>query len=198
VSTNIFWYISRTAALAAYVIFFFNIFLGLGMKLKFLEKVWAKWQSADLHQFTALLGMALILVHIFSLSGDTYYKYTLPQLLVPFASPYRAVWTTWGVLGFYAAVIVTLSCYLRKFIGQRTWRKIHLVSFGLFWAIFFHSIKAGTDTSLPWVKSMYIVTGVIISFLFLLRLSEVLFPAEQKEAKLPVVLSKESLDNKVS
>jgi hypothetical protein len=56
-SSNIFWYISRTAALTAYLLFFVNIVLGLGMKLKFLDRLFERWRAADLHQFTALLGL---------------------------------------------------------------------------------------------------------------------------------------------
>ena len=180
-SSNVFWYISRTAALTAYLLFFVNIVLGLGMKLKFLDRFFEHWRAADLHQFTALLGMALVGLHIFSLLGDTYYKYSLTQLLVPFTSIYRPGWTAWGVVGFYGLMIVTFSCYLRKYIGQKVWRIIHFASFGLFWAIIFHGIKTGTDITSPWVKAMYISTGTIVAFLFLLRLQNFLSPSEKNE-----------------
>jgi methionine sulfoxide reductase heme-binding subunit len=181
VSSNIFWYISRTAALTAYLLFFVNIVLGLGMKLKFLDRLFERWRAADLHQFTALLGVALVGLHVFSLLGDTYYKYSLAQVLVPFTAIYRPGWTAWGIVGFYGLMIVTFSCYLRKHIGQKVWRAIHFASFGLFWAIIFHGIKTGTDITSPWVKAMYIATGTIVSFLFLLRLQNALFPSENNE-----------------
>ena len=78
--TEIFWYISRTAALVAYVLLFFNMFLGLEMKLRFLDKICAKWLAFDLHQFTALVGIALIRLQYFALLGDTYLYFTLPQV----------------------------------------------------------------------------------------------------------------------
>jgi hypothetical protein len=176
-SANIFWYISRAAALTAYLLFFVNIVLGLGMKLKFLDRFFARWRAADLHQFTALLGVGLVGLHIFSLLGDNYYTYTFKQLLIPFTAPYRAGWTAWGIVGFYGLLIVTFSCYIRKFIGQNIWRIIHFASFGLFWAIIFHAIKTGTDISSSWVQIMYVVTGTIVSFLFLLRLQGLIFHA---------------------
>jgi methionine sulfoxide reductase heme-binding subunit len=92
-----------------------------------------RWRAADLHQFTALLGMALVGLHVFSLLGDTYHKYSLAQVLVPFTAIYRPGWTAWGIVGFYGLMIVTFSCYLRKYIGQKVWRAIHFASFGLFW-----------------------------------------------------------------
>ena len=189
-SANIFWYISRAAALTAYLLFFVNIVLGLGMKLRFLDRVFARWRAADLHQFTALLGMALVGLHIFSLLGDTYYTYTLKQLLIPFTALYRAGWTAWGIVGFYGLLIVTFSCYFRKFIGQNTWRAINFASFGLFWAIIFHAIKTGTDISSAWVQIMYVVTGTVVSFLFLLRLQGVIFHTGNPEVKMKTATQK--------
>lgn len=190
-STEIFWYISRTAGLVAYVLLFFNMFLGLGMKLRFLDKICAKWLAFDLHQFTALVGIALICLHIFSLLGDTYLHFTLPQLLVPGSSSYRAAWTAWGIIGFYAAIIITVSFYVRKFIGQSTWRKIHFISLGFFYVILIHAIKTGTDISLLWVKIMYLVTGLIITFLVLQRLANVLFAAKKGENTVQSALTRD-------
>ncbi len=189
-STNIFWYVSRTAALTAYLLFFVNIVLGLGMKLRFLDRFFARWRSADLHQFTALLGVAFVCLHVFSLLGDSYYTYSIKQLLVPLTAIYRPGWTAWGIVGFYGVMIVTFSCYFRKFIGQNIWRIIHFASFGLFWAIIFHGIKTGTDTALPWVKIMYVATGTMVSFLFLLRLQNILFPTGKEEVSLKTVVQK--------
>jgi len=183
VSANIFWYISRTAALTAYLVFFVNIVLGLGMKLKFLDRFFTRWRCADLHQFTALLGVGLVCLHVFSLLGDTYYTYGIKQLLVPLTAAYRTGWTAWGIVGFYGVIVVTFSCYIRKFIGQNAWRIIHFASFGLFWAIIFHGIKTGTDITLPWVQMMYIATGTIVSFLFLLRLQSFLFSDKKEEVE---------------
>jgi len=197
VSSNIFWYISRTAALTAYLMFFVNITLGLGMKLKFLDRLFERWRAADLHQFTALLGVTLVGLHVFALLGDTYYKYTVMQLLVPFTAIYRPGWTALGIVGFYGLLIVTFSCFLRKYIGQKTWRIIHFASFGLFWVIVYHGIKTGTDITSPWVKAMYIATGTIVAFLFLLRLQNFFSPSETNKIGQKPAVKKHSARAKI-
>jgi len=68
----------------------------------------------------------------------------------------------------------------RKYIGQKAWRAIHFASFGLFWVIVYHGIKTGTDITSPWVKAMYISTGTIVAFLFLLRLQKLFIPLRKK------------------
>ena len=109
-SSNIhmFWYFSRTSALLAYILLFINIVFGLGLKTKFLDKVSARWQSYDLHQFTAILAMGLITFHIFILMGDQYISPGFKDLLVPMSGSYRPFWTALGIISFYILLLIIL------------------------------------------------------------------------------------------
>jgi hypothetical protein len=166
---HFFWYLSRASALLAYVLLFINLFLGIGLKARYLDRFIDRWRAMDIHQFSALLAMALIAVHIFSLLGDQYLKFKLSALFIPGASPYRPFWDALGILGFYSASVVTFSCYTRKYIGQKVWRGIHLASFGMFVMVLVHSIKSGTDTSAVWTQWLYLSTSLILVFLALWR-----------------------------
>jgi sulfoxide reductase heme-binding subunit YedZ len=166
---HVFWYISRTSAVLAYILLFINIVLGLGMKTKFLDKVSARWQSFDLHQFSALLAMALISLHIFSLLGDKYMSPSISDLLVPMATAYRPIWTALGIISFYILIIIVLSNYVRRFIGQKIWQAIHMLSFVLFYVILYHGLRTGTDSSALWMQQIYLITGTAAAFLFLWR-----------------------------
>jgi hypothetical protein len=168
-ANHFFWYISRTSAMLAYILLFINICLGIGLKTKYLDSLMRRWRTFDLHQFTAILGGSLIILHIFSLLGDAYFSFTLSQLLVPMSSPYRPFWTALGSIALYMGAIIALSYYVRKIIGQKTWRVLHYISYGLFFVILFHGIMAGTDSSTVWVKWLYISTGTAAAFLFLWR-----------------------------
>lgn len=55
----------------------------------------------------------------------------------------------------YGLAVVVISFYLRKWIGQRSWRLIHFGSLGVFMASLLHGIQAGTDTSNPIVLGLY-------------------------------------------
>jgi hypothetical protein len=48
--------------------------------------------AADLHEHASLLGLAFGLLHALVLLGDAYIGYTLPQLLIPFASVSLYAW----------------------------------------------------------------------------------------------------------
>ncbi len=160
---QVFWYLTRTAGLTAYLLLFMNVVLGLGMTTKSSDSIMARWRVLDLHQFTALLGVAVLGLHVFSLLGDKYFNFGFLQLLVPFAAPYRAGWTALGVIGFYSFLIMTASFYIRRYIGQRTWRTIHYITFGVFGIVLAHGVLTGTDTEQPWARLVYITTGLMVA-----------------------------------
>jgi predicted ferric reductase len=168
-TNHFFWYLSRTSGLAAYILLFVSVCLGLTLRLNYRGRVMERWRALDVHQSTALLAMLLLVVHVFSLLGDRYFNYNLAQLLIPFASPYRQFWTALGVVGFYICLAIGLTTYLRQFFGNRAWRVLHSLSALLFVASLLHSAMAGTDTAAMWAKWLYISTGTVTAFLFLWR-----------------------------
>src|SRR5947207_12992614 len=67
-----FWYLSRTAGLCAYVVLVVNMALGIALSMPVLERWVMKWRIFDLHQFTGLLVVGLLVLHVFALLGDRY------------------------------------------------------------------------------------------------------------------------------
>src|SRR5439155_688934 len=101
------------------------------------------------------------LLHALVLLGDKYIGYTLPQILIPFASVgYQPLWVGLGQIGLYMMALVTLSFYVRRWIGARTWRLIHFLSFAVFALALVHGLFSGTDSSTPWALGMYLGSAV--------------------------------------
>jgi hypothetical protein len=168
-SNHFFWYLSRSSAIIAYILLFITLSLGIGMKIRYLDKILKRWPVLDVHQFTGLLAIAFILLHIFSILGDSYFNFSLSQLLVPGASPYRPVWDSLGVISFYALMVILISSLVRKVIRKTAWRVIHYMSFVIFFVILIHGIESGTDITASWTQWLYLSTGTILTFLYLLR-----------------------------
>ena len=169
--SHIFWYIARAAGMSAYVVLFVNIVLGLAVSTKFMDDIVARWQSFDLHQFTALLSLGLLGVHVLALLGDHYIGFTVGQLLVPFESTYRPTAIAMGIVGFYALLVITASFYVKRVIGQKAWRAIHYVSFGAYVLALAHGIFSGTDSSTWWAQMLYWGTGLTAAVLTIWRFS---------------------------
>ena len=158
-----FWYLSRVAGLCAYLMLVANMALGIFLSVPFLERWVLKWRIFDLHQFTGLFFIGLLLLHMGALLGDAYMGYTVPQLLVPFLSTYRPFPVAMGVLTFYLALLVTFTFYIRQQIGQRIWRLIHFGSYGVFVLSLLHGVYSGTDTGTAWGIAIYGLTLALIA-----------------------------------
>jgi predicted ferric reductase len=147
-------------------------------------RIWAGGPTVfDVHQFTSLLALAFGLFHGLILLGDAYIDYTLAQVLVPFGSgTFRPLWVGLGQLALYLLAVVGLSFYVRSWIGRRTWRMIHFLSFAVLLLALAHGIGSGTDTALPWVRAMYWFSGGSLLFLTLYRVLIGIGPAKSKPA----------------
>jgi predicted ferric reductase len=155
-----YWFLSRASALVAYVLLWLSMASGLIISNR-LARLWPGGPTAfDLHQHTSLLGLAFAMFHALILLGDKYIGYSLGQVLVPFASvAYRPVWVGLGQIAFYLLVAVTLSFYVVRQIGYRSWRLIHFLSFVVFLLALVHGLASGTDSATPSTLLMYWASG---------------------------------------
>ncbi len=165
-----YWYLSRATALVAFALLWFSTALGLVVTNK-MARVWPGGPTAfELHQHASLLGLDLALFHGLILLGDRYMNFTLAQVITPFAtSSYRPLWTGLGQIGFYLSAIVSLSFYGRRFIGQKWWRRLHYLSFGVFALALTHGLMSGTDSAAPLVRGMYVASAASLLFLTIYR-----------------------------
>jgi predicted ferric reductase len=163
------WYLSRASAFAAYVLLWWSMVLGLTLTNR-LARIWPGGPTAnDLHEHASLLGLVFGMLHAFVLLGDSYIGYTLPQILIPFAGTYAPLWVGLGQIGLYLMALVTVTFYLRRWIG-RAWRSIHYLSFGVFVLALLHGLFSGTDTSAAWAFWMYAGTGLAVIALTIYRI----------------------------
>lgn len=165
-----YWYLSRAAGFNAYLLLFVSVALGIAMGTRLTDRVARRNIVFDLHRFTTLLALAFTVFHVYVLLGDGYFGFDVWQLSLPFRLPYRTLPTAIGVLALYTMVLVTLSFYVRRFIGYRAWRTLHYLTFGLFAAAALHGITAGSDTTQRWAQLIYLGTGGAVLALIAYRL----------------------------
>lgn len=184
-SPKAYWYLSRSSAFVAFGLLWASTVFGAIISNR-LARLWPGGPPAfDLHQFTSLLGLAVALFHALILTGDRFIDYSLVQVLMPFGSVnYKPVWVGVGQLGFYALILVSLSFYMRKSLGPRLWRLIHILSFVAFVGALAHGMWSGTDSPSVWVQRMYWFAGGSVLFLTLYRTLSGLLP-ERPAARRP-------------
>ena len=169
-SVQAMWYITRAAGLMSYLLLWLSTVWGLAVSNKILDPVLHRAFTYDFHQFLSLLAIGFVILHIVVLLADQYLPFSVAQILVPFAAPYRPVWVGLGTIGLYLILLVSITFYIRKWIGQKTFRLIHLLSYLAFIGAALHGLFAGTDSPLPTVQMMYLVTSLSVVFLTVYRI----------------------------
>jgi predicted ferric reductase len=166
-----FWYLSRGSAFVAMSLLWLSMALGLGITNK-MARTWPGAPAAfAIHEYVSLLGLAFALFHALVLLGDHYIKFTLAQILVPFAATgYKPILVGLGQVGFYVWLLVALSFYVRSRIGPKAWRAIHYISFLSYCVALYHGITSGTDTKEIWAQYYYWISGASLLFLLIHRI----------------------------
>lgn len=151
-----FWYLSRSSAMVAYVLLWASMATGLAVTNKLL-RVWPGGPTlVALHEYASILGLVLAVFHALILLGTGYFQNSLDKILIPFASTnYRPLWVGIGQVALYLLIPVTLSFYVRRWIGYAFWRRLHYVSLALFVLTMLHGLMSGTDSGSLWVRDMY-------------------------------------------
>jgi predicted ferric reductase len=182
-----FWYLSRATAFVSLSLLWISMALGLGITNK-MARLWPGAPAAfAIHEYVSLLGLAFAMFHAIVILGDKYINFTLAQILVPFSTlDYKPLWVGLGQVGFYTWALVALSFYIRPMIGQKFWRLLHYLSFGMYFLGLFHGIFSGTDSGAAWAQQYYWFSGASLLFMFFTRvlsaIIDFLFSQKRKPA----------------
>jgi sulfoxide reductase heme-binding subunit YedZ len=146
-----------------------GVSLGLLMGGKFVRGRGLELRGA--HETIAIATLVAIVLHAASLLGDSFLNPSLADITVPFASGYKTVWTSVGIVAGWSTLILGLSFYARRRIGQKRWRSIHRFTVLAWWLGVIHSLGEGTDAGQVWFLAMTAIVVIPALVLFVARLS---------------------------
>ena len=138
------WYVVRAAGLVAFAALTLSVWLGLATSTRLLGPKRLK-SLVGWHQTLAWTGLSMLALHAGALLVDPTLHFGLPSLLVPFAAPWRPAAVAAGVVGGWLMLVLATSFRLKKWIGQKGWRRLHYASFAAFVLALGHALTAGTD-----------------------------------------------------
>jgi len=161
-STHAAWFVTRASGIIAYFLLWLSTIWGLGVSTKFFDRAVPRTFTYDAHEYISLLALGFTVVHIVILLFDTFTPFNLPEIVFPFISSYRPVWTGIGIVGWYLVLLVTVTFYLRKWIGLASFRAIHLASFAAYAGVTLHGWFAGTDTNFALMRWLYLGSALVV------------------------------------
>jgi sulfoxide reductase heme-binding subunit YedZ len=168
VTPHLFWITSRAAGIAALILASLSVCVGLSMGGRLL-----KAKGTDLrvtHEALSLATLAALVIHGTTLLGDSYLHPSIADISIPFVSGYKTLWTSAGIIAFWALALLGLSYYFRARIGVRRWRTLHRFT-ALAWLLgLVHSLGEGTDAGQLWFLAMIAIVVVPALILLAVRL----------------------------
>jgi hypothetical protein len=141
------------------------------------------------HESLAIGSLVATGIHMYFIFNHDFIDFGYRALFVPGASAWRPLPVALGVVGFYMMFVITVSFYVKKWIGQNAWRAIHMASFGTFLGAALHGIFSGTDTANAAVTILYVASLAMVVMLMIIRIAQSVAPptrAARPAAKRPV------------
>jgi hypothetical protein len=166
------WYVARASGLAAFGALTLSVWLGLATSTRILGSRRQKHVVAW-HQTLAWTGLSALGLHVVSLLFDPTLHFGLSPVLVPFASAWRPGAVAAGVVAGWLTLALASSFRMRRWIGQKGWRRLHYASFAAFVLSVGHALAAGTD--LRGVSGL-VLAGVALGPVVWLGLFRILAP----------------------
>ncbi len=160
--TTTIWYTMRATGVVALVLLTGTMVLGILTAGRAKTRSWPAFAQADLHKRVSLLAMVFLALHVLTAVVDTYVSVGWLSVVVPFASPYRPLWTGLGTVGVDLMLAVAVSSALRQRISARTWRGIHWLAYGSWPVAMAHSLGMGTDASQLWMDGVAAVCTLAV------------------------------------
>jgi len=177
------WDTARAGGLVAYVLLTASVALGLVLRNRWQSSRWPRLVTNELHGYVSLLALVFIAVHVSAVAVDPFTHFGLAAVLVPFASHYRPVWMSLGIVALYLLLAVWVSSRLRRRIGHRLWRRIPVLAFAVYGAATLHGLGTGSDTRTIWAAALYTGSVGLIGALLAVRL---LAPTGREARRRPV------------
>ena len=166
---NLTWYIIRGSGFVAFGLLTASLLWGLMVSSKVFGRAVKAKGLQWLHESLGLAALLATIIHMIALAMDEFIEFTWLDVLVPGASEWQPLAVAFGVVAFWSMAVVSLTFYVKKWIGQGMWRSIHYLSFGVFVAAIGHGILAGTDSNHPIAIAAYVGSIVSVVLLTIVR-----------------------------
>jgi hypothetical protein len=165
------WYVTRATGVVALLLLTAAVVLGVLSALRWRTARWPRFATVDAHRNLTLLSIAFVAVHVVTTVADGYAPIGLVDAVVPFASPYRAVWLGLGTVAFDLLLALVATSLLRTVVPARVWRALHWTAYASWPVALVHSFGTGSDARTGWLAAVGIGSLVAVALAALARIA---------------------------
>jgi sulfoxide reductase heme-binding subunit YedZ len=145
VTNQVLWYIDRGSGLALLMLLTISVVLGIVSITRVHSPRWPRFALSLLHRNIALLALVFGVVHVVTSVVDSYVSINVADAFIPFIADYKPFWLALGTISADLMIAVLITTALRRRLGNRTWRSVHLLSYGCWVTGVVHTIGMGSD-----------------------------------------------------
>jgi len=156
------WYVARGSGIVAYLLLTGAVVLGIALNRRALGRRVPRLLLDAAPRWLTLGFFAFVVVHAATLLIDPFTRFGLRDVLVPFASDYRSLWLSLGIIAVELGLAVGLSVLVRPWIGYRTWHALHALTYLLFPLALLHGLGTGSDTRTLWATAIYVGSVLLV------------------------------------
>src|SRR5258708_3944108 len=179
------WNVARSGGFTAYVLLTLAVAVGLALSMQLQSPIrWPRLLNSELHNFLTLLALVFTGVHVLAVLIDPFTHFGWYEVFIPFLSAYRTVWMALGIVALYLGIAIGISTWLRPMIGYAWWRKLHVLTLGIYALVTVHGIATGSDTKTGWALFIYAGSVLFVGGLLIRRL---LVPVNDRSRSHPAI-----------
>lgn len=165
------WDIARAGGFTAYVLLSLAVIVGLALSTQLQSPSrWPRLLNSELHNFLTLLSTIFLVIHVLAAWIDPFTNFGWNEIFIPLASHYRPVWMAFGIVALYLGIAIGISTWLRSQIGYKWWRRLHVLTLGVYIIATIHGIGTGSDTQTPWALGIYLISIALVGSLLCRRI----------------------------
>ena len=168
-SNQIWWNLTRASANIAMVLILLTVFWGVLLATRVLKPNDRPAWLRDIHTWMGGLALIFTIIHMLTLIADSYVTFTFVSILVPYASSWKPLPVSLGILGFYILAAVQITSLMMRKMKRSTWRRIHLLSYVQFVLVMAHTLISGSDVGKAWYSGITVAIATVGAAVFGIR-----------------------------
>jgi DMSO/TMAO reductase YedYZ heme-binding membrane subunit len=139
------WYASRATGVVSLLLLTGVTLLGVLVNRQGRLPGLPRFAVTGLHRNLSLLAVAFVAIHVVTAVLDPYVTIGLVAIVIPFTSPYKALWLGVGAISLDLVAALILTSLARARMSRRLWRGLHWLAYLAWGSALLHSLTSSTD-----------------------------------------------------
>lgn len=174
------WWAARALGMLAYVALWSSTLFGVLVGSRGAGGLLDRATVLHLHQRWALVALTATGLHVLTVVGDPHAGVSPLAVFLPGVSERLTASVTLGAIALYGLVGLAVTTYLADRIPKTVWRAVHATAFGSYLLSLSHGVFAGSETTVPAVRALYLGTAAVLVAVVLQRVLLSLRPSTSK------------------